>query len=129
MRGFSEKKVCWLSSREHIFKTQVENVKKVSGGYAPDNIRFFTYFKLVYMSEDEMKDIRPDIFVCDEFHRAGAEVWGGAVKRLFEMYPATPILGLSAANIRYFDNQSDMADERFDGNVASEMVKRLQGEY
>ena len=33
-----------------------------------------------------------------------------------------PILGLSATNIRYLDNQRDMAVELFDGNIASEMT-------
>ncbi|MFR5880821.1 MAG: hypothetical protein ACLUEQ_08455 [Cloacibacillus evryensis] len=32
------------------------------------------------------------------------------------------VLGLSATNIRYLDNQRDMADELFDGNIASEMT-------
>ena len=29
---------------------------------------------------------------------------------------------MSATNIRYLDNRRDMADELFDGNVASEMT-------
>ncbi len=32
------------------------------------------------------------------------------------------MLGLSATNIRYLDKQRDMADELFDGNIASEMT-------
>jgi len=31
------------------------------------------------------------------------------------------MLGLSATNIRYLDNQRDLADELFDGNIASKM--------
>ena len=30
--------VCWLSPSEYIFKTQLENLKKASGGYVPENI-------------------------------------------------------------------------------------------
>ena len=43
------------------------------------------------------------------------------IRKLFDLYPDVPVLGLSATNIRYLDNQRDMADELFDGNVASEM--------
>ncbi|MBQ8076563.1 MAG: Helicase associated domain protein [Oscillospiraceae bacterium] len=32
------------------------------------------------------------------------------------------LLGLTATNIRYLDNQRDMAEELFDGNIASEMT-------
>ena len=32
--------VCWLSPSEYIFKTQIENLKSVSAGYEPENIRF-----------------------------------------------------------------------------------------
>jgi superfamily II DNA or RNA helicase len=38
------------------------------------------------------------------------------------MYPEAPVLGLSATAIRYLDNQRDMSDELFDGNVASEIT-------
>ena len=37
-------------------------------------------------------------------------------------HPEVPILGLSATAIRYLDNQRNMADELFDGCVASEMT-------
>lgn len=38
------------------------------------------------------------------------------------LYPDIPVLGLSATNIRYLDGQRDMAQELFDGNVASSMT-------
>jgi superfamily II DNA or RNA helicase len=37
-------------------------------------------------------------------------------------FPDAKLLGLSATNIRYLDNQRDMADELFEGNIASEMT-------
>ena len=43
------------------------------------------------------------------------------MQNLLNTFPQTPILGLSATAIRYLDNQRDMSDELFDGNVASEM--------
>lgn len=114
--------VCWLSPSEYIFKTQLENLKKASGGYVPENIVFLTYAKLMNMSDEAIAEIRPGYIIFDEFHRCGAEMWGQGVQNLLNAYPDVPILGLSATNIRYLDNQRNMADELFDGNVASEMT-------
>ena len=119
---FPEKIVCWLSPSEYIFNTQLENLKQDSDGWQPENITFFTYAKLMLMTDSELTDIKPDYIVLDEFHRCGAEMWGDGVDRLLSMYPDTPILGLSATAIRYLDNQRNMADELFDGNIASEMT-------
>ena len=116
-----EKTVLWLSPSEYIFKTQLEALKKASG-YVPENIKFYTYAKLMNLSDAEISDIKPDFVVLDEFHRAGAEMWGQGVQKLLTAYPDAPILGLSATNIRYLDNQRDMADELFDGCIASEMT-------
>ena len=114
--------ICWLSPSEYIFRTQLENLKAVSGGYVPENIRFFTYARLMLMTREELSGLHPDYIVLDEFHRCGAEMWGAGVQRLLEAYPGAPLLGLTATNIRYLDNQRDMADELFEGNVASEMT-------
>ena len=118
---FSDKVICWLSPSEYIFKTQLENLKEDSDGWQPENIIFFTYAKLMLMTDAELEEIKPDYIVLDEFHRCGAEMWGEGVDRLLATYPNAPILGLSATAIRYLDNQRNMADELFDGNIASEM--------
>lgn len=117
-----DKTICWLSPSEYIFRTQLENLEKVTSGYMPPNIRFFTYAKLMNMSAQEVEQIGPDYIVLDEFHRCGAEMWGQGVQILLTAFPNTPVLGLSATAIRYLDNQRDMADELFDGNIASEMT-------
>ncbi len=144
---FPEKMVCWLSPSEYIFRTQVENLAAsietnetltdgaenyatrnaqsladTNNGNGFENIRFYTYAKLMSMSEEELQGIRPDYIVLDEFHRCGAKVWGQGVQNLLSMYPGASVLGLSATAIRYLDNQRDMSDELFDGNVASEMT-------
>ena len=116
-----DKKICWLSPSEYIFDTQLENLKRATNGYSPQNISFFTYAKLMNMSEADISDIKPDFIILDEFHRCGAEMWGQGVERLLSAYLDTPILGLSATAIRYLDNQRNMADELFDGNIASEI--------
>ena len=74
------------------------------------------------LTDSEIAEIQPDYIVLDEFHRAGAEEWGKGVQKLLKYYDNRPILGLSATNVRYLDNQRDMADELFDGNIASYMT-------
>ena len=128
-----QKNVCWLSPSEYIFYTQVENWK-AAGGKLQDknkekdhqtsiipNIRFYTYAKLMYISQDAFEKIQPDYIILDEFHRCGATQWGSGVKKLLELYPKAKVLGLSATSIRYLDNQRDMAWELFEGNIASEL--------
>lgn len=117
---FPDKTICWLSPSEYIYKTQLENLKEGSDGWQPGNVKFFTYAKLMLMSDAELKEIKPDYIILDEFHRCGAEMWGEGVNCLLDMYPDIPLLGLTATAIRYLDNQRNMADELFDGNIASE---------
>ena len=114
-------RVLWLSPSEYIFRTQLENIKSVCG-YEPHNIEFRTYAKLMQTDGDGIAELKPSYIILDEFHRVGAEMWGKGVQRLFNAYPQVPVLGLSATSIRYLDNRRDMADELFDGNVASEMT-------
>ena len=117
-----DKKICWLSPSEYIFKTQLENLYAVSDGYQPKNIDFYTYARLMNLTDSEISEIQPDYIVLDEFHRAGAEEWGKGVQKLLKCYNTRPILGLSATNVRYLDNQRDMAGELFGGNIASYMT-------
>ncbi len=119
---FSDKVVCWLSPSEYIFRTQLENLADVSDGYRPQNVKFFTYARLMNLSDKEIVEIQPDYIVLDEFHRAGAEEWGKGVQKLLSAYKSIPALGLSATNVRYLDNRRDMADELFGGNIASYMT-------
>ena len=64
----------------------------------------------------------PAYIIMDEFHRAGAERWGERVRELLELCPDAKLLGLTATNVRYLDNNRDMAEELFDGHIASEMT-------
>ncbi len=117
-----DKSICWLSPSIYIYRTQLENLKKAADGWEPENVKFFTYARLMNLSEVEIAEISPDYFVLDEFHRCGAEQWGSGVQKLLRAYPEVPVLGLSATAIRYLDNQRNMADELFDGNIASEIT-------
>lgn len=116
-----DKTICWLSPSEYIFSTQLENLYQATNGYKPNNTIFFTYAKLMGMSKEEIQSIHPDYIVLDEYHRAGATYWQKGVEQLLFTYSDIPVLGLSATNIRYLDNQRNMAQELFDGNIASQM--------
>jgi superfamily II DNA or RNA helicase len=115
-----DKKILWLSPSEYIFKTQIDSVSKQ--GFKPKNITFYTYAKLTFLGDAEINDIQPDYIILDEFHRAGAVEWGKRVNYLLNIYNGVPLLGLSATNIRYLDNKRDMAEELFEGCVASYMT-------
>lgn len=116
-----DKRVLWLSPSEYIFRTQKENLV-ATGADVPENIEFCTYSKLMLMDDAALSTIKPDFIIQDEFHRIGAEKWGEGVERLLNGYPVAKTLGLSATNIRFLDGQRDMAQELYDGAVASEMT-------
>ncbi|MDE5576312.1 MAG: Helicase associated domain protein [Oscillospiraceae bacterium] len=92
-------------------------VNNIENLYSIDTIREEMEAAITYT---ELEEIAPDIFVIDEIHRTGAPMWNKRVTVLLNMYPNVPMLRLSAANVRYLDNQRDMAEELFDGNIASE---------
>jgi len=117
-----DKRICWLGPSSYIFETQLEALQTAADGFVPGNIKFYTYAKLSLLSAEEIYSIDPDYIILDEFHRCGAPVWGEAVGRVLNIYPQTPVLGLSATNVRYLDSQRDMALELFGGNIASEMT-------
>ena len=110
------KKFLWLSPSEYIYQTQIENL-----GMKFENIQFLSYSRLM-KNEADIENLHPDYIILDEFHRCGAVEWGKSVKKLLTTYPKAKRLGLSATNIRYLDNQRNMAEEIFDGKIASEMT-------
>lgn len=117
--------VLWLSPSEYIFKTQIENLKKNAPDFPLKNVHFFTYAKLMCCTEAQLAEIaglQPSYIILDEFHRAGAECWGESTVGLLKLCPNAKLLGLTATNIRYLDNNRDMAEELFDGHIASEIT-------
>lgn len=112
----------WLSPSDYIYKTQKEALQQSDPGMSLENVRFFTYAKLMQFAVEELTVMETDYIILDEFHRCGAERWGKSVQALIHTHPGAKLLGLSATNIRYLDNQRDIARELFDGYVASEMT-------
>ena len=117
--------VLWLSPSEYIFKTQLESLKKQNPDFPLANVHFYTYAKLMCCTQEQLTEIaaqKPAYIILDEFHRAGAECWGESTLALLKLCPDAKILGLSATNVRYLDNNRDMAAELFDNHIASEMT-------
>ena len=115
----------WLSPSEYIFKTQLENLQKQAPDFPLGNVRFATYARLLFCTKEQLAEIaalHPAYIIMDEFHRAGAERWGESVRKLLELCPDAKLLGLTATSVRYLDNNRDMAEELFDGHIASEMT-------
>lgn len=120
-----EKVVIWLSPSEYIFKTQLESLKRNDPDFPLANVHFYTYAKLMCCTQAQLDDIaaqKPAYIILDEFHRAGAECWGESTVTLLKLCPDAKLLGLTATNVRYLDNNRDMAEELFDSRVASDMT-------
>ena len=120
-----EKVVIWLSPSEYIFKTQLESLKRNDPDFPLANVHFYTYAKLMCCTEGQLAEIaglQPSYIILDEFHRAGAECWGESTVALLKLCPEAKLLGLTATNVRYLDNNRDMAEELFDSCVASDMT-------
>ena len=115
----------WLSPSEYIFKTQIEGVQKQSPDFQLGHVHFYTYAKLLFCTPEQLAEIaalHPAYIILDEVHRAGAERWGESVQKLLALCSDAKLLGLTATNVRYLDNNRDMAEELFDGHIASEMT-------
>lgn len=118
------KRILWLSPSEYIFSTQVEALRRESPETDLSEVRFFTYAKLTYLTDEEIGAIseeKPSYIILDEYHRGGAAEWEKHLRQLLDACQGAKLLGLSATNIRYLDNRRDMAAELFDGYIASEM--------
>ena len=116
----AEKQILWFGPSEYIYATQLESLVHCGGPDKLSNVTFRTYAKLLLLNEDELA-VNADYIILDEFHRCGAEQWGNAVQRTIAANPGAKLLGLSATNVRYLDNMRDMAEELFEGHIASEL--------
>lgn len=83
------------------------------------------YRSLLKMDMDELAS-NYDIIVLDEYHRCGAKKWGIKVNELLECvkekHPETKVIGTTATEIRYLDNERNMNNILFDGVCASTLT-------
>ncbi len=111
----AERKLVMAPSR-YILKQQREKVP-----WATQSTRFMAYAGAANLSNSKIKELDLKLIVLDEFHRCGAEVWGGGVWRILRAHPEARVLGTSATPIRYLDSSRDMSDELFGGMVAANL--------
>ena len=116
-----EKVVIWFSPSEYIFKTQLESLKRNDPDFPLANVHFYTYAKLMCCTQAQLDEIAAQKLILDEFHRAGAECLGESTVALLKLCPDAKLMGLTATNVRYLDNNRDMVEELFDGHIASDM--------
>ena len=116
-----DKRFLWLSPSTYIMEEQQASILKLKPDASFDNVTYLTYAASMGVAKGTLGAGSFDFFVLDEFHHVGAPFWGDGVKAILKANPDVPILGLSATEVRYSDNGRNMADELFEGNVASKM--------
>lgn len=93
----------------------------ISANINLNKIEFITYAKLSRLSDNEIKNIKCNLIIVDELHRAGAEKWGEGVTKIINFNKNAKVLGATATPIRYLDDKRNMAEELFNGNIASSL--------
>lgn len=119
-----DKRILYLCPTYYIFDQLIyEHMKSLGISYDEfyklDNVIYHNILKM------DMKSIAEnyDIIILDEYHRCGAKKWWKKIIELIELlkksYPFVKVIGLTATNRRYLDNNRNMTDELFLGVCAS----------
>ena len=115
-----------IAPNREIIKQTKNSMKK----FELNNAQFYTYQKLLKMTDEEIMSINCDLIICDELHRVGAKKWGEKVQLLLDTHVESKLFGVTATNIRCIDGR-DIAEEYFDGNkvceisLAEALVKKI----
>ena len=89
------------------------------------NLKFCTYMSFVNLSKEELKNIKVDTLILDEFHHLGAPVWCARINTLIKTHPNVKVLGMTAYTVRDRNTpyERDMAnpdtDELFSNHIVS----------
>ena len=116
-----DKRFLLLGTNDYMFIDQMDNLEKIAPGFHPGNLQFKTYSAAMVHAKSEHVTLQYDYIILDEFHHCGAPEWSRGVQWFIDGSPDAKLLGFSATPIRFSDNGRDMADELFDGNIASSM--------
>jgi len=119
-----DKKCLFLAPTYEIHDQFEEHVKSQGLSLKKDfpNLQFAIYSNLMRKSDKDLKKLQVDNIVLDEFHRCGAPEWSKSINKVIGYNADAKVLGISATPIRYLDNNKNMAEELFHGNVASEIT-------
>ena len=116
-----DKKILWLSPNEYIFGEQGDNLKHEGILNEFHNIEYMTYTAANRRMRAKAPCSSVDAIILDEFHRAGAPEWGKGVEGIISQNPTAKVIGFTATEVRYSDDGRNMAEDLFDGNIASYM--------
>ena len=110
------KKIAVIAPNKYV----LAQIKNVCG----NSVEIYTYSKITKISPTGY-----DLIVIDELHRMGARTWEVGIKNLLQVNPNAKVLGTTATPIRYLDNERDMAEDYFKGDVISqiELVDAMVG--
>ena len=114
-------RVLWLTPSDYIRVEQSRAFSRAGLTGLPNNLAYMTYATAMSKARRDDEISSADVIVLDEFHHAGAPEWSKGVDAIMKANPHAKTIGLSATAIRYSDNLRNMADEIFEGHVASEM--------
>lgn len=120
----SDSVIFWLSPSEVYLQDADRELKRKNPDFPLENVCFCAYAKLMCCTETQLAEIvaqAPSYIILDKFHRAGVECWDESTVGLLKLCKNAKLLDLTATNVRYLDNNRDMA-ELFDGHIASEMT-------
>ena len=123
-----DQKVVYIVPSNGIIE-HLENIIKESGlskemDFA--NVEFRTYQSLINLSLEEMKNIKCDLLILDEFHHLGAPIWGARTKTFIETHPNIKIFGMTAYTVRDRNTsyERDMANPETDELFSNKIVSR-----
>lgn len=109
----------------------IDRMKRIAP-WSSRRCKFYTYSKFSAMySKGKLDDLKVDLIILDEIHRAGALNWGKAVSYILDKNYEAKIVGLSATPIRFLDNNRDMISELLDGvsttplSLSEAIVRRI----
>lgn len=124
---FRNKRILYLAPTYQIIDQLVNEHTKELGITKEEFSCFDTmiYSNLLSKNLDELKD-KYDIIILDEYHRCGARKWGKRVNELLKKVKETnkdmKVIGTTATEIRYLDNNRNMNNIIFDGVCASRLT-------
>lgn len=117
-----DKRFLLLGTNDYMFIDQMDNLEKIAPGFHPDNLQFKTYSAAMVHARSEHVTLQYDYIILDEFHHCGAPEWSKGVQWFIDGSPDAKLLGFSATPIRFSDDGRNMANEIFEGNIASSEV-------
>lgn len=87
-----------------------------------DNVIFSSYQALITKTDEELKAMKFDFIILDEFQHIKAPEWYKKLEIIIKANPNAKIFGMSATSKRKFgtDYEEDVAKTFFEGNVAYE---------